>query len=312
MTELALLGMGTGAGITLVLLGLRRTIPSLDTVVRQYSSDKAVGGRLRGSEPGIGRRGGTEPGGLLTRLGARLVGLAYLVSPRQGVAQDLALVGRSADSLSLQVAVASLAGGAFPLGLGLIATTAGTAAPAAAVIAVGLTGMVVGALWPVLHLRQLGGRARSSFVRSLSCWLELVALAQAGGMGIEGALGAASGVSDDPSFVTVRRALARARHSGASPWEALGQLGERLGVPELEELSASVALAGTEGARVRSSLSAKSASLRRRQMAESEATANATTERLFLPAIVLMFGFMIFLVYPAAASLTHVLGPSVP
>ena len=88
----------------------------------------------------------------------------------------------------------------------------------------------------------------------------------------------------------IRRTLDRARHAGRSPWDGLGRLGDGVGGGGLEELAASVRLAGTEGARIRSSLTAKSASLRRRQMADAQGRANATTERLFLPVIVLMIG----------------------
>ena len=144
-------------------------------------------------------------------------------------------------------------------------------------------------------------------MHALSCWLDLVALAQAGGMGIESALEAASAIGEEPSFALLRDTLAMGRHTGASAWAALSGLGRRIGVDELDELAASVSLAGTEGARVRSSLVAKSASLRRRRTADAESRANATTERLFLPAIVLMLGFMVFLVYPAATALTQVL-----
>jgi hypothetical protein len=45
--------------------------------------------------------------------------------------------------------------------------------------------------------------------------------------------------------------------------------------------------------------------LRRRQVADAQGRANATTERLFLPAIVLMVGFVVFLVYPAAVTLSR-------
>jgi hypothetical protein len=41
-------------------------------------------------------------------------------------------------------------------------------------------------------------------------------------------------------------------------------------------------------------------------MAEAQAQANATTERLFLPSIILMLAFMIFLMYPAGVRLAHV------
>ena len=92
-----------------------------------------------------------------------------------------------------------------------------------------------------------------------------------------------------------------------SPWDGLGRLGSELGVDELEELAASLLLAGTEGARIKASLSAKSASLRRRQTAEAQGRANAITERLFVPAIVLMVGFVVFLIYPAGVTLSRVL-----
>jgi len=60
-----------------------------------------------------------------------------------------------------------------------------------------------------------------------------------------------------------------------------------------------VQLAGTEGARIRQSLTARSASLRRHEQAEAESSANAMTERLFLPGALLLIGFLLFIGYPA-------------
>jgi hypothetical protein len=40
-------------------------------------------------------------------------------------------------------------------------------------------------------------------------------------------------------------------------------------------------------------------------MSRAESRANSTTERLFLPSIVLMLGFLVFLMYPAGVSLAH-------
>jgi hypothetical protein len=42
-------------------------------------------------------------------------------------------------------------------------------------------------------------------------------------------------------------------------------------------------------------------------MSAAAARANSTTERLFLPSIVLMIGFLIFVMFPAGVSLAHVL-----
>jgi Flp pilus assembly protein TadB len=126
-----------------------------------------------------------------------------------------------------------------------------------------------------------------------------VVLSLAGGVGIEGALLAASQVSSDWAARRMGRALLRARESGESPWSALGRLGDELGVPELVELSSSLQLAGTEGTRIRQSLSARATSLRRHEQAEAESAANTTTERLFLPGALLLVGFLLFVGYPA-------------
>ena len=62
-----------------------------------------------------------------------------------------------------------------------------------------------------------------------------------------------------------------------------------------------VGLAGTEGARVRESLAAKAVSLRRHEAAEAETRAQEASERMSLPVAVLLFGFLVFLGYPALA-----------
>ena len=53
-------------------------------------------------------------------------------------------------------------------------------------------------------------------------------------------------------------------------------------------LAASVSLAGTEGAKVRQSLAAKAAALRTHQLTDAEGSAQAATERMSLPVVLLM------------------------
>jgi tight adherence protein C len=50
---------------------------------------------------------------------------------------------------------------------------------------------------------------------------------------------------------------------------------------------------------VRRSLAAKAASLRQHEVAEAESAAAAVTERLVLPVGLLLFGFVLFLGFPA-------------
>ena len=79
---------------------------------------------------------------------------------------------------------------------------------------------------------------------------------------------------------------------------------EPISESELTELAASITLAGTEGAKVRASLTAKAAAIRARQLADAETTAQAATERMSLPLVILFAGFLALIGYPA---LVHVI-----
>ena len=135
--------------------------------------------------------------------------------------------------------------------------------------------------------------------------IDLVVIVLAAGGGVNSALTLASRSGDSWAFEQLRTALAASQISRQTPWEALGQLGAELDVRELEELAASVALAGTEGARVRESLVAKAASLRVHELARAEADAGATTEHMSFPVALLALGFFLLIGYPAVAAVLH-------
>ena len=284
MKSLIVLGIGAGFGVTTVVTGVMRHAPASPA-------------------------GPTRPAlsAWPARIGHGLTKFLRLSGSSRPLRQDLNVLGRSDESLAVATTLAAVIAAA---GAAVVCACLGRLhihVPISILPLVCLATGLAGATVPSLLVRRSAGAARRDLLHSLACWLELVALAQAGGMGIESALEAASSVAGDASFLRIRRALDRARHAGRSPWDGLGRLGAELGVNELEELAASVRLAGAEGARIRSSLSAKSASLRRRQMADAQGRANATTERLFLPAIVLMVGFVVFLIYPAAVTLSRLI-----
>ncbi len=109
----------------------------------------------------------------------------------------------------------------------------------------------------------------------------------------------AASIGNSWAFDLMRRALDSARLARETPWSALGRLGQELGIGELSELAASVALAGTEGAKVRASLAAKAASLRTHELAEAETADQAATERMSLPIVMLFAGFLFFIGFPA-------------
>jgi Flp pilus assembly protein TadB len=157
----------------------------------------------------------------------------------------------------------------------------------------------IGFLLPVLQLRSKAADRRRTFRHALSAFLDVVSISLAGGRGVDSALHDAAESGHGWAFDELRRSLLEARLQGETPWTGLARLGQDLAIPELGELAASASLAGTEGARVRTSLAAKARSLRLRGLTEIEAAAQSASERMSFPIVVLMVGFIVFIAYPA-------------
>jgi Flp pilus assembly protein TadB len=163
-------------------------------------------------------------------------------------------------------------------------------------------GAAIGLRVPDMRLHADAARVRAEMRHTLSAFLDLTVIALAGGAGVDQALTDAAGAGHGPAFARLRQTLATARLLRTSPWPALTELGGRLTVEELVELASSVQLAGAEGAKVRASLAAKASALRGREQGEAEREANAATERMSLPVVLLFAGFLLFLGYPALAN----------
>ncbi len=288
----ALVGIMVGLGALGVVRGLTPISPSLEAIAATLE---------RTVEPAPG---GAEGSNRLTRLGTSTLGWldASPLSdhPRwSALTSCLDITGASAEQLASKVFVAGGVGLLGPPVVWALSRTVGSAVPVGVPIVLGLAALPLAAGVPVMTVIRRARARRQHFRTVVSSFVDLVVLSLAGGVGVEGALLTASQVSSDWASARMANVLLRARDSGQPPWSALDQLGEALGVPELEELSSTLQLAGTEGARIRQSLSARAASLRRHDQAEAESSANAVTERLFLPGALLLVGFLLFVGYPA-------------
>jgi Flp pilus assembly protein TadB len=157
----------------------------------------------------------------------------------------------------------------------------------------------LGVFYPSIALRARAADRRRSFRHALSGFLDVVSISLAGGRGVDSALRDGATAGQGWAFEALRSALAEAQLLGETPWSGLARLGTELGIPELGELAASAALAGSEGARVRVSLAAKARSLRLRGLADVEASAHSASELMSVPVVLLMLGFVVFLGYPA-------------
>jgi tight adherence protein C len=312
MTASIALGIVAGLGILAMVAALRPKREALAVSLRVLDGDSSFVGRQRAFRhpqeledmgiPFIARRARAS---LRFWLGSGAASAARrMPSGWERLRVDLACTNCDIETLAEQCAISALAGALLPFLAWALLVLRGVHTPLTLPVWVGVIGAVVGALLPMLALRTNATKSRRNARRTVGCFLDLVVLALAGGLGIEGALHAAAAISDSPVSIRLVRALEVARDSGRTPWEALAALGRELGVIELVELASAVSLAGTEGARIKSTLAAKAASIRRHELAEAETDANTITDRLFIPGVLLLVGFLLFIGYPAVARLS--------
>lgn len=212
---------------------------------------------------------------------------------------DLDLIGRSLETVTLERLLVALAGSTLPIVMFAVTSVGGVPLPGSLVFGAMVLGSVAGYQLPARQLRTRAALARRRFRTSLSAYLDLVAIMLAGGAGIETALFAAARIGDGPAFRRIAGALEISRTSQRSPWDTLAELGREIGVTDLPELAATVRLGGEQGARMTASLVTKASSLRAKQLAEVEAEANAATEKMGLPMVMLFLGFLVLLGFPA-------------
>jgi Flp pilus assembly protein TadB len=217
--------------------------------------------------------------------------------------QDLALTGGSFEA----VLGAKLAG--FLAGFLLVAGTAAGLRMAGIGVPLsspGLLAIGVGAgffFLPDLEARREAQARRRDFRRALSAYLDLVALEMAGSAAPAEALPNAARVGAGWPLALLRDTLFRATLAGHDQWEALTELGNRIGVSELRDLGNLVQLVGRDGARVRATLTARAATMRRSDLADAEGQAGRRDQSMLMAQVLIGFGFIVFLGYPAVVSL---------
>ena len=291
MVVLLLCGIGLGAGLWALAVWVFPPRPALAPLLEALTTPP--------DPPPIAT---TEPaGGWAARWCRPLLGPLTARGLDRPVRADLAIIGKApAAHVSEQVVFAVL-GLLLPALVDLLLVLADLNLGWQAPLLASLVGAALGFTLPSLALRHRAARRRAAFTHALAAYLDLLRVLLAGGAGVDGALADATSVGGGWAFAHLRRALRTAHATRTTPWTTLRQLGTELDVPPLAELAASVSLAGTEGARVRASLAAKATALRTRQLTDAEGDAQAATERMSLPVVLLFGAFLVFIGYPALA-----------
>jgi Flp pilus assembly protein TadB len=237
------------------------------------------------------------------RLGRRAhAALVDLGIPLDQLDADARITGLNTDELAASKVISAAVPAVFAVAIASMFLLSGVAVPTGALIAGALLGGGAGFLTPDLRLRRSAKDKRREFSLAFGSYLDLVAISLAGGMGTEAALVEAARIGDSWAFRLLRHAIDAAQIDGETVWAAYARLGEELGVSVLVELAASVALAGSEGAKVRSSIATKADTLRAVELAQAETEAMAATETMAVPTAMLLFGFVLLIGFPAVVT----------
>ncbi len=270
-------------GLLVAIRGLIRTPPPLETAV------------------GLSNAAARKPATLwwIEELEARVTGTA--LSQRDA---DLAVLGRSYESWRARRLgwVAATAGTFVVSYLGLKASIGGAPSPVV-FVAVLFSSLVTGWFIAGWELSSDAAVARKAIRHAVSLYLELAAVALAGGAGPSEAMRLGSRYGHGRGFALISSAIAGAEARRVSPYAALEDLGKRIGVTELIEVGKAMALADEKGAPIRSTLNTKADSVSFRLMNAEESAAESRSVAMSLPSVLMLSGFLLFLMFPFVAAL---------
>lgn len=303
MIAVCLAGALSGLGVLLLVTAFARpamrgagapaSLAALDAE-RQKQTARPAPDPARGTASADGDRLSTSIGGFLRRQ----LELSGVQLPT-GLRADLSLIGRPIENHLAYSLLGAALGATVPFLVGGFMVGLVGSLPVTTPIFLGFSGLVIGALLPTMRAGQRAAVRRRDFRHVVSSFLDLVALNLSGGRGVPEALTSACSVSDGWAMVRLRDTLSIARLQGVTPWSALSRLGEQTAVAELTDLGAALELVADDGAKVRESLAARAASMRRREMADAEGRAQARSQSMLIAQLLLAVGFLIFLIYPA-------------
>jgi len=298
MTAAIVVGAVCGLGLFLLGFGLIPQRASLARRIASFDADAA-----RAPLGAAGPAGEASDSGLTRRLGAGLVSFCN----EQGwefpsLRASLRLTGRSLENYLATKVLLAILGLLLAPALIVLLSLARVRVPFVVPVWVGVAFAAVFFFLPDLELKNKVDKMRRDFRHAIGAFLDLVAMNLSGGRGVPEALMAASEIGSGWAFRRIREALANARITGQTPWQALGALGDEVRVDELRDLAGALALVN-DGAKIRESLASRAASLRRRELTDLQGQAGERSQSMLVAQMLLCAAFLIFLMYPAVYAL---------
>jgi len=299
MTLAVLAGAAFGLGLFVL---IRALMPGRRGAVAQVARIDALrAARPAASGVGIGAAPAGRVDGVRARIGQRVADFYMQQGWQQrSLRADLAVLERSWEAFLAKKVLLAAVGVFFGPFVFAVAWAIGMGSSPVIPIWLAIFFAAVFFLLPDVEVRRDAAAKRRDLRRVVGAYLDLVAMNLAGGRGLPEALMAAAEVSNGWALRRIRTCLADARITGTSQWEALGQLGEELGIEELKDLAASLALVADDGAKVRESLGSRAETMRHRELAEIEGSAGEKSQSMLVAQLLLCAGFLVFLIFPAA------------
>ncbi|MBX3014637.1 MAG: type II secretion system F family protein [Caldilineaceae bacterium] len=238
---------------------------------------------------------------LLKPLLRRLHGLGRIVTPSRNLEQlqrDLIMAGLNekfsvTDFMGLRVLVGA--------GMALLSYLYTSTYPMSSVLLFALSGFMVGLYLPNIWLKMKVKARQKLIMRLLPDSLDMMSICVDAGLGFEAAIQKV-GFQWETELAYEFRQVIRELRVGVSRVDALRNLAERTGVPEIATFVAVLIQADRLGIAIRDVLhtQAEQMRIRRRQRAEEEAA--KTPLKMMFP--------MVFFIFPAMFAV--ILGPAIP
>lgn len=301
------------ASLVLGLRPRRRTIAEVRSILQ---SSNGPGGRA--AVTGHRRAGAFPPAGgpdtrvaTARRLATRTLRVAtdpLSTVVERSMGEGLRLVGRSAQEVATRIVVAAIALGFGTLCLIAAMTSLGALPAGPLWVLVAVFAAAAGAIVMWSDTRSAIDRHRREFRRTVTDFVQLVAVGLTTDQSVEEAVQFALGVGDSDLFDLLRDELATAPMRGVPLWEAIDQLGRDFRQRELCEFAGSIERQGTQGVSITDTVNSLAVAMRAKALDDLERDADKANANLSGPTIGFVVATMVFLAYPLAKRIGEAFG----
>ncbi|MDR1449794.1 MAG: type II secretion system F family protein [Propionibacteriaceae bacterium] len=204
-------------------------------------------------------------------------------------------------------AIFGVSGFAFTTVFSVLCVALGLRPPILVPLAVALALGAGASYLPLLDLRNRAHARRDEFAYGFVVYIDLVGTEHRAGTGTRQAMEIAAEGGDSWMFQRIAEELRLSSLQRESPWDALNRLGEKIGLPELENFAAVMRVSGEDGGAIYQTLRAQAVSLRQTRLAQNLAEANRVGERMSGVTALLAIAFLAILAAPALLRFANLL-----